>query len=277
MIVNRVVTARAVYKALQERHTDATVELVIGSMRPIDRDRQSERLRKAVGPDRPVVTTQTSFVVSTQCLEVGADYDFDALITECASLDALRQRFGRLNRGGRPIDAQAVILTDNKSIKSNDKIKKDKPEDPIYGNALARTWNWLSDHATNDTVDFGVDAFDSLLAQHGEDDRIPEKLLAPSALLDAPVMLPAYVDFWCQTSPRPAPDPDVSLFVHGERRCEADVQVCWRGDLVDDGNMNPEEHWCDVVALLPPTSGELHDGANFTCTPTAHSGRARQR
>lgn len=255
VIVNRVATARAVYQELQERHPDAIVELVIGSMRPIDRDAQSERLRALIGPDRPAVTAQTSFVIATQCLEVGADYDFDALVTECASLDALRQRFGRLKRAGRPIDARAVILADKKSVKPDDKLKDDKPEDPIYGNALARTWNWLSRLAADATVDFGIDAFDALLAEHGENGRIPADLLAPSAKLDAPVMLPAYVDFWCQTSPRPAPDPDVLLFLHGQQRGEPDVQVCWRGDLTEDGNMK-STHWCDVVSLLPPTSAE---------------------
>lgn len=302
IMVNRVATAKAIYNALRNarqepgekqkasggKHrrknknkpkiaSDAVVELVIGSMRPIDRDAQANRLRGLVGPDRPAVTQTTSFIVATQCLEVGADYDFDVLVTECASLDALRQRFGRLNRAGRKDTERktleekneritAVVLMNKKDIKPEDKLDDDKPLDPIYGNALARTWNWLDAHATeatiNDrtvkTVDFGIDAFDARLRKHGDNGLIPVNLLAPSASLDAPVMLPAYVDLWCQTAPRPVPDPDVSLFLHGPQRGEPDVQVCWRADLVDDDDdqEKPHKHWCDVVALLPPTSAE---------------------
>ena len=138
IIVNRVATAKAIYEKLRTSHPDAVVELVIGSMRPIDRDRQAERLRTLVGPDRPKVTTATCFVVATQCLEVGADYDFDALVTECASLDALRQRFGRLNRGGRDINALGVILIQSEQVKEEMQLDDDKPLDPIYGNAQAR-------------------------------------------------------------------------------------------------------------------------------------------
>ena len=252
IIINRVATAKSVYDRLREQHPDAVVELVIGSMRPIDRDLQSGRLAALVGRDRPAVSEMTSFVVATQCLEVGADYDFDVLITECASLDALLQRFGRLNRAGRAIDANAMIVIKDKDARDEDLLDDDKPYDPIYGNASARTWNWLLAHATvtpvpeepvgdetagkkmkgkskpvaeTRVVDFGIDAFDRLL---GEPKRIPEELLAPSATLDAPVMLPAYVDSWCQTSPTPVPEPDVSLFIHGKRVGEPDVQVCWR-------------------------------------------------
>lgn len=281
IIVNRVATAKEIYEKLRDANADKpeiVVELVIGSMRPIDRDRQADRLRQLVGPDRPQKSEKTSFVVATQCLEVGADYDFDALVTECASLDALRQRFGRLNRGGRPIDAKAVILVHEKDVEEESKLDDKKPLDPIYGNALARTWNWLWENpevvalaaeSTNTKkrgkkqsaseariIDFGIDAFNALLLQrYGENGRIPANLLAPSATKDAPVMLPAYVDCWCQTSPRPAPDPDVSLFIHGSEAGEPDVQVCWRADLIEDEHINRSD-WPDIVALLPPTSSE---------------------
>jgi CRISPR-associated endonuclease/helicase Cas3 len=266
IIVNRVATAKAIHDQLREMQrepsekkrkvpTDATLELVIGSMRPVDRDQQAKRLRAIVGPARPPVAEKTSFIVATQCLEVGADYDFDVLITECASLDALRQRFGRLNRAGRVIEARAVILANKKDIKEDDKLDDDKPLDPIYGNALARTWNWLNKHASEGVIDFGIDAFKNLLDKPGDSVQPSKELLAPSASLNAPVMMPAYVDFWCQTAPRPTPDPDVSLFIHGPQGGEPDVQVCWRADLVEDGSMATED-WCDTVALLSPTSAE---------------------
>jgi len=267
IIVNRVKTARAIYDSLRELRAesqakkrkvpaDAAVELVIGSMRPLDRDAQAERLAPLLGPDRPEPQSEmTSFVVTTQCLEVGADYDFDVLITECASLDALRQRFGRLNRGGREIEAKAYLLAQKKDTKEDSKLKDDQPLDPIYGNALARTWNWLNAHAEGGPVDFGIDAFDRLLEEHGEAGRPPAPLLSPAASLDAPVMLPAHVDLWCQTSPKPEPDPDVSLYIHGPGDAQPDVQVCWRADLVEDEHAKRDQ-WCDVVALLPPTAAE---------------------
>lgn len=279
IIVNRVATAKAICEKLRVAYPDAVVELVIGSMRPIDRDRQAERLRPVVGPDRPTVTAATSFVVATQCLEVGADYDFDMMVTECASLDALRQRFGRLNRGGRSIDALGVILIQDEQVLQEKQIKSAKlvDFDPIYGAALPRTWNWLWERAdviSTDSgsgeartrrrraatppvaesrrINFGIVAFNEIIRDHGDEGRI---LLAPSACLNAPVMLPSYVDFWSQTSPRPTPDPEVALFIHGPQSGEPDVQVCWRADLIEDDHLTRQD-WCDIVGLLSPTAAE---------------------
>jgi CRISPR-associated endonuclease/helicase Cas3 len=281
IIVNRVASARAIYEQLCANHPGAAIELVIGAMRPIDRDSQADRLASRVGKKRPDATVETSFTIATQCLEVGADYDFDVLLTECASLDALRQRFGRLNRSGRKIEARAVIFVKDKDLKP-EPLDEAKPLDPIYGNALARTWTWLWEHANEEsppeasnngkeksnpskhklkavpeshTIDFGIDAFNALLCKHAEDGRIPKSLLAPSAALNAPVMLPAYLDIWCQTWPIPVPDPDVSLFIHGLQQVEPDVQVCWRGDL-QEGEDGKRSDWCDIVALVPPSSAE---------------------
>ncbi len=255
IIVNRVATARAIFAELQkqtEKQPELTVELVIGSMRPVDRDLQQMRLRNAIGPERPAKTQTSSVTISTQCLEVGADYDFDYLITECASLDALRQRFGRLNRAGRDIQAKAEILIQKKMVRDEEKIVDDDPLDPIYGNALTKTWNWLIEVANDEVIDFGIDSFEV----HG---RPPQQLLSPSANLNAPVMMPAYVDLWSQTSPRPEVDPEVSLFIHGEQQASSDIRVCWRRDLASDSDESSErvnQDWIDIVSLMPPTSAE---------------------
>jgi CRISPR-associated endonuclease/helicase Cas3 len=254
IIVNRVQTARAIEANLRDtlaqKKIAADVQLVIGRMRPLDRDDLQEKLRMFVGPDRPEVLDLAKpplFVVATQCLEVGADYDFDALLVECASLDALRQRFGRLNRNGRPIAAVAYIVTNEESIKG---------DDPIYGNAIKHTWEWLcSKKNDKDQVDFGIAAFDPLWREIQSQAATflavdcPKPLLAPAP--DAPVLLPAHLDALCQTAPQPAPSPDVSYFIHGPQRDNAEVNVCWRADLGGDSR-----HWPEIVRLLPPTAPE---------------------
>jgi len=259
VMVNRVRTARDVYRLVRQElakrgRNDIDIELVIGSMRPLDRDAQARRLRPLIGPERPAVSTVSSIVISTQCLEVGADYDFDAMITECAALDALRQRFGRLNRAGREIEVRAAILVGRGAVKELDKLDDDKPIDPIYGNALARTWHWLGEHATDGVVDFGIDAMSAMLAS-----GTPTSLLSPTVNLHAPVMLPTHLDRWCQTTLDDAPDEPIEVFLHGPDRGEPTVQVCWRSDLVvpgDDASAEAVDPWLEIVGMLPPVSAE---------------------
>ena len=58
------------------------------------------------------------------------------------------------------------------------------------------------------------------------------KMLPPRSR--APVMLPAHLDAWTQTTPVPQPDPDVSLWLHGvDQKQEADVQIVWRADVTE--------------------------------------------
>ena len=258
IMVNRVATARLVHRRLDATGQDAV--LLTGRMRTLDRDDTVRRLeslktgRRQVDASphaegRPTEPEATSphprFVVATQCLEVGADLDFDGLVTECASLDALRQRFGRLNRGGRDnVEARGTIVVRADQTDTTSRTG----DDPIYGTALAETWQWLKGRAHNDEVDFGYAAIDEALPGNSEElDRLRQRAA------DAPVMLPAHVDAWVQTSPAPAPDPEVSLFLHGPHRGAPEAQVCWRADL--QGDMN-ESQQVDVVSLCPPVSSE---------------------
>lgn len=242
IFVNRVATARLVYELLDRKGREHDLVLLTGRMRPIDKDdtvdvwlnRLSAVSAGTRQLDRPVI------VVATQTLEVGANLDFDGLVSECASLDALRQRMGRLNRTGRLIDARAVLLVRADQAETSD-------EDPVYGVSLANTWKWLQGMA-NDAheVDFGVSAIGPLLPAGKE----LEELNAP--VQHAPVLLPAHLDALVQTAPVPQPSPDPALFLHGPNRGAADVQVCWRADL------DPEqsEIWADALAFCPPAASE---------------------
>ncbi len=236
VFVNRVATARETYRLLAAEYGNRAV-LLTGRMRPVDKDTVVEQhlqhLHSSNSPKR--VLEKPVVVVATQTLEVGADLDFDGLVTECASLDALRQRFGRLNRMGRKIDARAAVL-----IRGDQ--KGDKGDDPVYGEALTKTWNWLNEHKNeNGEVDFGI-------AYLPDGDS---SLNAPSA--DAPVMLPAHVDCLAQTAPEPNPSPDLAPFLHGPREGAADVQVCWRTDM---DLVQEKKTALGLLALCPPSSSE---------------------
>jgi len=252
VIVNRVATAREVYEGLaKEKKADAV--LMTGRMRPMDRDQVIGEVQEALGSsrasrgglDRPL------YVVATQCLEVGADLDFDAMVSECASLDALRQRFGRLNRTGRNIQARGVVVV------RGDQTDPKKTEDPVYGAAVAATWQWLKDNATEYSMDFGVENLAELVPEAPE---AWEELNPPAP--DAPVMLPAHVDAWAQTSPAPAPEPEAGIFLRGADRSSPEVQVCWRGDLRWDPDKaaqhasEVEAEWIDRASYCPPSSVE---------------------
>lgn len=218
VVVNRVATALEVYKLLA-RTQGERVFLLTGRMRPLERNDLDGRIAKLVcSGRRRDAAAPPVIVVATQCIEAGADFDFDAIVTECASLDALRQRFGRLNRLGEISDAFGVVLV------RSDSLRKDH-DDPVYGRALAETWRWIEAAPR----DFGILSLDACLPKGAD---LARMLPRPSR---APVMLPAHLDAWTQTTPIPRPDPDVSLWLHGvDTQPEADVHIVWRADVSAD-------------------------------------------
>ena len=274
VVVNRVASASVIARQLAELlGTAATVTLLTGRMRPLDREDVLRELRPAVQTGRERSDgSPKRIIVGTQCIEAGADFDFDALITEAASLDSLRQRFGRVDRLGRYRKAEGRIV--------HDKSAKD---DPIYGKAIAETVKWLKAQekarskklenelkkleneakrlkgvarqqaearvASTALVDFGVLALE---VPTGDD---LTKLLAPKP--NAPTLLPAYLDLWAQTWPAPMQIPDVSLWLHGPTSAPADVQVVWRADLAEEVLQREElERATTIVAAVRPSSLE---------------------
>lgn len=263
VMVNRVATAQEVERLLKKEQKgevqtrSAETVLITGRMRPLDRDELVQKWSPILAATPSEVPRTPIIVVTTQCLEVGADFSFDALVTECASLDALRQRFGRLDRLGKLRHATATII----ACESDTKEPKAEAEDPIYGRAIYKTWQWLqslrSSPSDTGTVDFSINAMDTavaaLLAEPDGADRFSD-MLAPAP--DAPVLLPAHLDLLCQTAPRPDPEPDIALFLHGKRQVATEVQVLWRADLPDLTDETQGRLAIDLLSLLPPTSPE---------------------
>lgn len=243
VVANRVATAREVFERLKRQSDSAEIILLTGRLRPADRDHILKKhlpRMKAGRSGAEAGNSKPLFVVATQTIEVGADLDFDGLVTESAALDALRQRFGRLNRlGERPHCLAAVI-----HAKSN-------KDDPIYGKALTETWKWLNEHSEkikgkkSKGFDFGILRLNGLLAKS----NVSSLYMLP---VDAPVLLPTHLDVLVQTSPNPRVSPNPALLLHGPNSREEDVQLVWRADV-------PKNFLIEDLAILqalPPVGHE---------------------
>ncbi len=250
VVANRVQTARHVFNALQEEKGKDVI-LLTGRMRPFDRDRLLDDFlsrmksgRKSDDNPKPL------YVVATQTIEVGANLDFNALVSEIAPLDALRQRFGRVNRLGQHESSENIVVYPD--------YGRSKPkEDFIYGRAIIDTAKWLQknakSHKKKKMIDFGIAEMNALVSH-----EIPEgidKLLSPTK--DAPILLPAHVDLFSQTSPPPAIDPDVSLFLHGPNTQPPDVRIVWRTDVPEALSLEDKEMVINTVLALPPAQQEV--------------------
>jgi CRISPR-associated endonuclease/helicase Cas3 len=262
VVVNRVQLASLVHRQLMRKHGDAVeIRLITGRMRGYERNRILERVKERVGSrtardERSSEAPQKIVVVATQTIEAGADLDFDVLVTDCASIDALVQRFGRVDRlgefsarmSGCPDPPLSVIV-------GTGRLTKDRV-DPVYGTALSATWDWLAQHG--EQIDFGVSS-----SEVSEARGIPQ-LMAPRPT--APTLTRSHLDRLVRTSPRPDADVDVDSFLHGlGRRPDPDVEVVWRQDISAatlraiasqhqiGGRL---DELSDLISAIPPTPDE---------------------
>lgn len=258
IIANRVRTARRVFEELSKDNDSESI-LLTGRARPWDRNRLWQLWKGRIAIGRPV-PRQTIFVVATQCIEVGADIDFDGLITELASVDALEQRFGRLARDGNEAVCYAAIVAQKQQVAKS-------YVDPVYGDTLPAVWKWLKDHVQKEKRNEAVPAGKKSKGKPITEEFVPMGVLALRRALrdladrrslnvpvrNAPVLLPVHLDLLCQTSPEPSLSPEPAVFLHGPETGPPDVQIIWRQDL--EKGQSPET-WKDIVAICPPSSAE---------------------
>lgn len=245
VVVNRVALARSIFNAL-DGDPETKAVLMIGRSRGVCREEIAKFLSPyRTGEEQMRAEARPLVVVATQCLEVGVDLDLDGLVVQAASLDALRQRFGRLNRGGRTEVSEGTIIALAEDIAG-------RADDPVYGDRIRLTWKALCEIANDGVVDFGVETLPKLLADANFDTECLESV-RPSA----PVLMPAYLDLWSQTFPRPMADPDVGLFLHGAQRTAAGVSIVWRTDITErDMERAAESYLKEIFQLVPPRASE---------------------
>ena len=295
---NTVKTAREVYTELTNRvdsgQQEADVSLLVGRARTWEKQRTTDRIEQiASNRDRRDSNHDAPhYVVATQTIEVGADFDFDGLVTELAPLDSLRQRLGRVDRFGELGTAQVRVIADDTWINSSNAdeveclecddgstfgilgshlskhdLSKEKyidkywegayggaPEHPIYGRSLKPTWDYLTEQRTDgDPINLGATGIE---LPDAETTR-REAMCSPNK--SAPTLLTPYIDVLSQTSPRPHEryEPEIPLFLHGPDTSSEDIQVVWRADLSqssEQSHTQPQTHTStESLAGLDPT------------------------
>lgn len=93
LICNQVKRSQKLYKTLIDNYPEVSKMLVHSRFKRGMRSQLENELRNIYNK-----SSEACLVVSTQVVEVSLDISFDLMITECAPIDALIQRFGRINR-----------------------------------------------------------------------------------------------------------------------------------------------------------------------------------
>jgi CRISPR-associated endonuclease/helicase Cas3 len=93
LVCNQVKRSQKLFESLKNQYPNTLGMLVHSRFKRGKRSQLEDDLRNIYNN-----SSKACLVVSTQVVEVSLDISFDLMITECAPIDALIQRFGRINR-----------------------------------------------------------------------------------------------------------------------------------------------------------------------------------
>lgn len=249
VVANTVARARAVFNLV--RASKVAAVLLTGRSRPVDRDYLLARYYDRMRAGRCRDSGEPLIIVATQAVEVGANIDFDALVTESAPLSSLVQRIGRLNRLGEGPEAPAIIVHDT-SVDDND---------PVYGSARLATWQYLAAQLPPERYSSRWLVGPDVLGRNASPAALRAMTRALSPQVDdavrppgayVPVLWPEVVDGWTHTSPTPQPDQPVEPYLHGIDGNRQPVTLVWRAGLHEANR----DDWDKIVDAMPPVAGE---------------------
>jgi CRISPR-associated endonuclease/helicase Cas3 len=208
-------TARAVTEYLRpllKSRPGACLLLLTGRVR----EAEAQRLREEIlGPHgaaagRAPGRTHDLVVVATQTLEVGADVDFECLVTESAGARAIVQRLGRLNRLGAFSPGISVVCHP----------EGEKPS-PLYGAEAEEVWRRIAEAAGGGEVDLAPAVVGDVVGVPADEPKRVGELL------------PAHLWEWAKTSQPARDEAPVELFFEGFDE-GGDVSVVWRARIPGD-------------------------------------------
>ncbi|MFY1686177.1 CRISPR-associated helicase Cas3' [Micromonospora sp. WMMD730] len=158
VVANNVAQAQQLYDALapsaRARHhdspdgTDPDAAILLHSrFRRVDRSHIERRIIGRYGTQaRAAGRGRGGLVVATQVVEVSLDVDFDVLFTSAAPLEALLQRFGRVNRLGRRAAADVIVHPAAFGPRRGDPTRRDYADGVYLREPVEAGWRILCGH-----------------------------------------------------------------------------------------------------------------------------------
>lgn len=103
LVLNTVNKAQECYLAIRQIFPNENICLIHGRFTANDR----------IKNEKLAFNKDTKFLIGTQAIEVSLDIDYDFMLTDPAPLDALLQRFGRVNRKGKKEPAPIFVCQES--------------------------------------------------------------------------------------------------------------------------------------------------------------------
>jgi CRISPR-associated endonuclease/helicase Cas3 len=205
--------------------TDDRIALLTGTIRGHERDQlvKTNRVYRAL-LDHESKVERTVYLVSTSAGEVGIDLDADHMACDLATLDALIQRLGRVNRRGgkkRVADVDVVVQADQGEITGS---ASDVEKAMAATLALLRRW----DGPSSAGIDVSPRNLRQLLEALGPQER--ESAFSPKPGVQP--LTDILLDAWSLTSIHKMPGrPEVAAYLHGLTYDAPETYVAWRKEL----------------------------------------------